>query len=79
MIKRIVLILLVLLMATTAFAQRTGPPYVLEEEDGSPTCYLPWKTKVTNASLTCNADGTASIDVTTGIYALDNEDRKSVV
>ena len=73
MIKRIVLILLVLLMATTAFAQRTGPPYVLEEEDGSPTCYLPWKTKVTNASLTCNADGTASIDVTTGIYALDND------
>lgn len=33
----------------------------VQEEDGDPICYAPSGIKVTNATLTCNADGTASV------------------
>jgi len=53
------LVLLLILMSSTAYADVSNQLNV-EEEDGSPSTF-PYKLKVSNASLTDNGDGTASL------------------
>jgi hypothetical protein len=57
--KKLIFLLLLIVFPISAFALVSG----VIEEDGSPSCF-PWQLKVSNGTLTCNSDGSASI--TTG-------------
>lgn len=65
--KLLILGSLLLLSFNLSFAQESseGIQTWLEEEDGSPSV-IAYKIKVTNASLTDNADGTASLSISGG-------------
>jgi len=57
------LILLLLFLAPRLVTSQPIPSISVTEEDGSPAVYDPYEIKFTNATVTDNADGTVSIDV----------------
>lgn len=72
--RKTLTILLTLLLCSTAYAQPFSRPLIVEEQDGAPTVYNPYKLKVENGSLTDNADGTVTIDETDPDFAaMDTE------
>lgn len=64
-IKRHALLALILLIPSLGFSGVSSGRLNIEEVDGTPSTY-PYKLKVTNGSLTDNADGTASLSTGSG-------------